>query len=174
MTDQRQIFWRDPPAQLVWKRTMNPCGRSKHQGQRLVSVRLCSHQITHISMQTTHKHTCGMWEDAGFSDYRWEYSRPGSGSVTFPLPGSVNDPFLVQSCILQAITMRNQQVCVTNRKEREIKRDTAVYFYQKGCFNGAALYAKRNQEQLFILCLNSSDCLNYSSSSPDFSAVYFH
>lgn len=56
---------------------------------------------------------CGMWEDAGFSDFRCEYSSAGSGGVTFSLPGSVTDPFLVQSRILQAITMPNQQVCVT-------------------------------------------------------------
>lgn len=35
-------------------------------------------------MQTTRKHTkCGLWEDAGFSDFRREYARAGGGGVTF-------------------------------------------------------------------------------------------
>lgn len=47
---------------------MNPCGLSKHHRVWVVLVRLCSLQITHIGMQTTHNMGYGKMQASAISD----------------------------------------------------------------------------------------------------------
>ncbi len=138
--------------------------------------------FVHVGSQTlvcrSHANTqnvgCGKMQASAISDG----SMQGQVAAAwhFSHPGSVTDPFIIK--FLHTASYYNTELdrtgCATNHIEREKK----LFISIRRCILMATPHKPRETRRGFssstTMCVNSSDCLNYSSSSLDFSAAYFH